>query len=677
MFWIALVLAAGTVPVSAQTPAQAEKALESARHKDVVDGDLKGAIDQYRKIAKQFGKQPEVAAQALYHLGQCQEKLGQFEARQSYEQIVREYPTASLYAGMARSRLAALSGAPAGETRSRLLWDKAHDLFGSTTADGRFYCYPDRESRGLGIRDLARHESRRVTDGTIHSKVSGFVEWCAMAPDGKRIAFTWVFTDKSVPDQDKWELRSIGIDGKDERTLFQPKDSGYLLPGSWSPDRKWIATRVCSSNREHKVVLVSTDGAPARTLLTLQNVTAPNGAATISFSPDGKWLSFHFRESGTIRLYVLPSDGSARAATEIASDPTLTTMGWTLDGKGLLFTKQFAGQPSLHLQPVTDGKPVGDSRAVSTPSPLGDYLLGMTPQGALLHGYFKQSTVGVTMALDSDGTLGAIRRTMPITTFGPALIAGGIRYSPDGKCLLYTTTSNRLVVRSLSDGSEITVTPQLEGRAQVEWAADSKSVLVFGAAKAGNIGVIRVDLPSGAATFLSPLTGSQAFVVAPDGETIYFVRRSGSNPVLARNLKTGSERTVLADTKSTFDLKLSRDGKSLALVADETLRILDISSGRVQALYPSADPPTSTGVRFGGGDWSPDGQRFFAFVALDNFSRTEMWRFPVNGGPPIQQRMAERYRGVRVSPDGSELAAIRFEFTQQVLALENFLPPPK
>src|SRR5687767_4174863 len=113
---IALFLAAGTGWLPAHTSAQAEKALESARHKDVVDGDLKGAIDQYRKIARQFDKQPEIAARALYQLGQCQEKLGQSEARQSYERIVREYAGASEYAGMARSRLAVMGGTPGGET---------------------------------------------------------------------------------------------------------------------------------------------------------------------------------------------------------------------------------------------------------------------------------------------------------------------------------------------------------------------------------------------------------------------------------------------------------------------------------------------------------------------------------------------------------------------------------
>ena len=680
---IALVLAAGTGWLSAQTSAQAEKALESARHKEVLDGDLKGAIEQYRKIASQFGKQPEIAARALYQLGQCQEKLGLAEARQSYERIVREYASASQYAGMARSRLAAMGGTQGGGVRARLLWDKAADLFGTTTPDGRFYCYPDRDTGDLGLRDLVAGQSRRVTNKGGYDKAMGFVEWCAVAPDGKRIAFTWDITDKGVAVGDRWELHVVGADGKDERTLFQGKDVGYLNPGSWSPDMKWIATRVSYQNGDFKLVLVSPDGAPARTLLTLQSGPGPNGAATVTFSPDGKWLAFHYIESGIISLYVLPADGSASAATKVASDATLSMKGWTPDGKALLFTRQFAGAPSLYLLPVANGKAAGEPQAIPIPSVIGDYFLGMTAQGTLIHGYFKRTTVAVTLPLDSGGTAGAARITMPITSFGLApsssassSLRGGIRYSPDGKRVLYTT-SDKIIIRSMADGSEHTVTPQMERRGRVEWAADSNSLLISGATEGGQDGVYQVDLRSGAATFLFAALWTLPMAASPDGTAVLYRKRGGSYPVVTRDLKTGSERTLVEDGTTTLDLKLSRDGKKLALVAAGSLRIVDVATGRVQTLYPPADLEASTSTGLRGGDWSPDGQRFFVFASMDNPSRSELWTFPVNGGQPARQSVAEDYRGLWVSPDGKQLATIRWEFLEQVLALENFLPAAK
>ncbi len=672
--WIALVLAAGTGLLHAQTSAQAEKALESARHKEVVDGDLKGAVEQYRKIAGQFAKQPEIAARALYQLGQCQEKLGQAEARQSYERIVREYGSAPQYAAMARARLAAMGGSASGEIRARLLWDKAADLFGTTTSDGRFFCYPDRFTGDLGLRDLVAGQSRRVTNKGGYDKAMGFVEWCAMAPDGKRIAFTWVITDKSVAAGDRWELRMVGADGKDERTLFQGKDIVYLNPGSWSPDMKWIATRVCYRNG-WKLVLVSPDGAPAKTLLTLAS-GGPNGAASVTFSPDGKWLAFHYIESGSINLYVLPADGSASAATKVASDATLSMMGWTPDGKALLFTRQFAGLPSLYLLPVANGKATGEPQAIPTASVIGAQFLGMTAQGTLIHGYSKRMLVAATLPLDSGGTAGAARITMPITIFGPPL-SGGIRYSPDGKRVLYTTASKTILIRSLADGSEQTMVLPMRAIGRIEWAADSNSFLISGATSSGPAGVYQVDLRSGAATFLFAGWHFSPLAASPDGTTLFYIKKGGFDPVVTRDLKTGSERTLVeARNNYATDLKVSRDGKKLALVGSG-LRIVDVATGQVQTLDQPADLEASTNLSFFGGDWSPDGQRFFVFVSMDNPRGTELWTFPVNGGQPSRQKVAEDYRGVWVSPDGKQLATIRWEYLSQVLSLEHFLPAAK
>ena len=115
----------------------------------------------------------------------------------------------------------------------------------------------------------------------------------------------------------------------------------------------------------------------------------------------------------------------------------------------------------------------------------------------------------------------------------------------------------------------------------------------------------------------------------------------------------------------------------LALVAAGSLRIVDVATGRVQTLYPPADLEASTSTGLRGGDWSPDGQRFFVFASMYNPSRSELWTFPVNGGQPARQSVAEDYRGLWVSPDGKQLATIRWEYLQQVLALENFLPAAK
>jgi Tol biopolymer transport system component len=162
---------------------------------------------------------------------------------------------------------------------------------------------------------------------------------------------------------------------------------------------------------------------------------------------------------------------------------------------------------------------------------------------------------------------------------------------------------------------------------------------------------------------------------SPDGSTLYHQKQGA--PVVARDLKTGSERTLVEAGNATFDLKVSRDGRKLAVVAYGSLRIVDLATSQVQKLYQPADPNTSSNPAFLGGDWSADGQRLIVFARVDLGHRTELWTFPVNGGDPTKQRVAGDYRGVWISPDGKQLDTVQWEQLSQVWSLENFLPSAK
>src|SRR5437773_7727980 len=90
IMWTGLiaVVSVGTRLV-AQKPQTAETLLQTAIKKELVDGDLKGAIEQYKKVV-QSGNRP-IAAQALLHMAACYQKLGDAEGRKIYERIVREF----------------------------------------------------------------------------------------------------------------------------------------------------------------------------------------------------------------------------------------------------------------------------------------------------------------------------------------------------------------------------------------------------------------------------------------------------------------------------------------------------------------------------------------------------------------------------------------------------------
>jgi hypothetical protein len=103
----------GQAPQSSR-PTDAEWQLEAAIHREIVVGDLKGAMEAYQTILSSQGKSKAVAAKALFQLGQCQEKLGQRTAAySSYRRVVTEYGDEGETASLARAKLADWEGVPA------------------------------------------------------------------------------------------------------------------------------------------------------------------------------------------------------------------------------------------------------------------------------------------------------------------------------------------------------------------------------------------------------------------------------------------------------------------------------------------------------------------------------------------------------------------------------------
>ncbi len=60
---------------TAQKNDQAEVLLQAALHKQLVDGDLEGAIQQYKNIMTNFSSDRAATAKALVEMGECYEKL--------------------------------------------------------------------------------------------------------------------------------------------------------------------------------------------------------------------------------------------------------------------------------------------------------------------------------------------------------------------------------------------------------------------------------------------------------------------------------------------------------------------------------------------------------------------------------------------------------------------------
>ena len=152
-------LAIGLACMAAQYNAEGEKQLAAAIHKEVADGDLKGAIEQFRKVASRYRTDRKIAASAMLHIGQCQEKLGQSEARKAYENVVKEFADQKEIANQARTRLAVLSGGGSSSmSLRRVSVDAGKKYLWSVSADGRSLPLSTmtRATWGCGISRLAK-----------------------------------------------------------------------------------------------------------------------------------------------------------------------------------------------------------------------------------------------------------------------------------------------------------------------------------------------------------------------------------------------------------------------------------------------------------------------------------------------------------------------------------------
>jgi hypothetical protein len=198
---LAAALVAAIAFVSAEQNDAARTMMEAARKKEVVDGDLKGAIQQYKTIAEKYKADHAVAADALVRMADCYQKLGDAEARRIYERLVRDYGDQKEAVAIARTRLGAGGDVLAQAKGDRAVWTGSKvDLFGRVSPDGRYVSYVDWSQYGnLAVHDVAAHTDRLLTHKKNWDDQDGASSsWSAISPDGKLVAYAWGANEREI-----------------------------------------------------------------------------------------------------------------------------------------------------------------------------------------------------------------------------------------------------------------------------------------------------------------------------------------------------------------------------------------------------------------------------------------------------------------------------------------------
>lgn len=362
MLWTGLVVAAlvGT-RLAAQKPQAAETLLQTAIKKEVVDGDLKGAIEQYKKIAQNGNR--VIAAQALLHMAECYQKLGDAEARKVYERIVREFGDQAQAVAAARAQL----GAPREEASTRRVWTAtpgADLAYSSASNDGRLFTYIDYSVDNLFVHDLVTGMTRQVTDSAVERSSADPSAWVepeenAFSRDGKRLAYAW-YKSKDH----RWEVRTVDLTGSGIprfRRVYDNEEIDWIGPDDWSPDGQWIAVQIYRKDHTYQIALVSVQDGSLRVLKTSRDHRA---ATRVLISPDGRYLAYdsHPSEAELHRDVFIMRLDTASETPIVVSPSEDVLMGWSPDGSRLIFSSDRTGSMGLWSQAVADGKPQGPPR---------------------------------------------------------------------------------------------------------------------------------------------------------------------------------------------------------------------------------------------------------------------------------------------------------------------------
>jgi Tol biopolymer transport system component len=512
---------------------------------------------------------------------------------------------------------------------------------GAPSPDGRYLSFVDVETGDLAVRDLATGERRRLTNNRAAGE---FAYFSAISPDSRQVAYAW------FNEQKFYDLRVVGVDGGQSRTLYRNPEAGFVQPCAWTPDGKQILTLLFRKDTISQITLIAAADGAVRVLKSLNWVYPKK----MDFSPDGRFIVYDApsRDGSPQRdIFALTVDGARE--TRLVEHPADDLFPlWMPDGSGVVFASERAGTMDAWKVPVADGKALGEPQLIQRD--LGRFLpMGITRQGALYFGRRAGSTDVYITTLDLES--GKLLEPPALATRRFAGANSSPEWSPDGGELAYFSRRGSenygqearvIVVRSVRTGQERELAPRLSHMERFRWSPDGRSLLVSGSDRRARGGLFRVDARSGEfePVVQEDTASFRGFdgVWSGDGKAIFYLHGG----VRWRELSGRQEKQIYrgAPGAPLSHLALSPDGSRLALLESGALLVMPAAGG-------PARERAKVGEEVSGLEWSPDGKHLLVSGAKD------VWQISVESGSPRKLELpADRQGPARLHPDGRRIA---------------------
>ncbi|RLD89955.1 MAG: hypothetical protein DRJ29_16145 [Bacteroidetes bacterium] len=697
------------VIVNLSGQATPQEMLNKAIYEEEVNGNLEEAMKLFLEIVDENSTNRTVTAEAYYHLGLTNEKLGNKKAKEYYEKVVNNFEDQPEFVRIANERLKQLtltatkvSNAPLVMSNKKIWNEPDTDLEGAPSPDGKYLSYVDWETGDLAIYEIATGKKRRLTNKGSWDESNEFALVSRWSPDGKQIVYDW------KNGNDFCELRIIGLDGSQPRILYSNKEVKWTYTYDWSPDGKQILAyfdRKDGTDWIGQIVLISiADGSERVIKTTPITASGATGPENLCFSLDGRYIIYDFpqKEGSSERdIFMMSTDGSSEISL-IEHPAHDEFLGCAPDGKNIIFASDRNGEFSLWSIQIAEGKPQGNALLIK--ANMGAIApLGFTRGGSYYYGYSQKNINMYTAELDPETGEILAQPEKIITRFEghnqtPV-------YSPDGKYLAYISKrfpltifpdytigklgGNVLCVNSLETGKEREFFPDLERFAYPRWSPDGHSVIVMERNKSGSN---QVDIQTGTVTPVlnDDNIGPQPTEISHDGNTIFFVirdRKTNSSKIIAKNLKESTEKEIYRINGS-IHIRLSPDGKWLAIQAFYVGTVLSPDKIPSLIVMPSAGGEQRILCKFEEGidiragapcTWTPDGKYILYTMKSPKkeIKKWDLYRIPVEGGESekLGMEMSGFITNLSIHPNGRNIAfSITEQSNAEIWVMENFLP---